>query len=110
VPYSIQYTNAAERHLRMLTARQRSIVLDAISLQLAYQPTVPTRNRKRMEENPLGPWALRVGDMRVYYEVEDEPEAVVTVLVVGVKQRNMLRAGDQIFDLTGSRGDEDDQP
>jgi hypothetical protein len=63
-----------------------------------------------MEDNPLGEWVLRVGELRVYYETEEQLEPVVTILRVGIKDRNLPRAGDQVFDLTGRTTDEDDQP
>ncbi len=75
MPYRIEYDEDVELHLRALTARQRSIVLDAIDAQLAHQPTVETRNRKRMRANPIATWELRVRDLPVYYDVEDYPEA-----------------------------------
>jgi mRNA-degrading endonuclease RelE of RelBE toxin-antitoxin system len=56
------------------------------------KPTVETTNRKAMRRNPLAPWELRIGALRVYYEVK-EPDLVVNVLAVGVKDRNIVRIG-----------------
>lgn len=48
-----------------------------------------------MRPNPLTPWELRVGDLRVCYDVEEEPGAVVYINAVGIKKRNQVRiAGD----------------
>jgi hypothetical protein len=52
--------------LRFLTARQQAIALEPVDEQLIYQPTVETKNRKPMHPNPLAPWELRIGDLRVY--------------------------------------------
>lgn len=30
-----------------------------------------------MQPNPVAPWELRVGTLRVYYDVEEEPDTVV---------------------------------
>ena len=61
------------------------------------KPTVETRNRKPMRPNPIAPWELRVGHLRVYYEVQEEPDPVVRVLAVGVKDRNVVRiAGEEM--------------
>jgi mRNA-degrading endonuclease RelE of RelBE toxin-antitoxin system len=38
--------------------------------------------------NPLAPWELRVGDHRVFYEVEGD--TAVTILAVGIKDHNDL--------------------
>jgi mRNA-degrading endonuclease RelE of RelBE toxin-antitoxin system len=60
------------------------------------KPTAETTNRKPMRPNPLAPWELRIGALRVYYEVK-EPDLVVNVLAVGVKDRNIVRiCGEEI--------------
>lgn len=97
--YRIEYSPDAEGHLRTLTARQQRIVLDAVDEQLAHDPSVETRNRKPMRPNPLAPWELRIGNLRVYYDVEEEPESVVFVRAVGIKQRNRVRIGKEVIEL-----------
>ena len=99
MPYRIEYDEDVELHLRTLTARQRSIVLDAVDAQLVHQPTVETRNRKRMRANPIAAWELRVGDLRVYYDVEDDPEAVVSVRAVGLKERDQVWVAGERLDF-----------
>ena len=71
LPYIIEYSPEAEEHLQRLTARQRKIVLDTVDRQLLNQPNVETKNRKPMRPNPVAPWELRIGSLRVYYDVED---------------------------------------
>jgi hypothetical protein len=80
-----------------MAARDRAIVLDAVDQQLAHQPTVETRNRKLMRPNPVAPWELRIGDLRVYYDVSDPPNPVVRVLAVGIKVHNIVRIGGNSF-------------
>lgn len=91
--YLIEFTPEAVEHLAQLTARQKSSVLDAIKVQLKHEPTVETRNRKRMRPNPLAPWELRVGSARVYYDAVTEPRALVTIRAIGVKHRERIRIG-----------------
>ena len=74
--------------------------MNAIVLQLTHQPMVATRNRKRLRPNPLAPWELRIGALRVYYEVTEKPERLVTVRAVGVKDRNRLLIGGEEIDLS----------
>ena len=62
-------------------------------------PTVETRNRKLLRPNPVAPWELRIGDLRVFFDVEEEPDAVVHVRAVGLKQHNILRIGGEVFEL-----------
>jgi mRNA-degrading endonuclease RelE of RelBE toxin-antitoxin system len=95
--YRIDYSPDAEGHLRALTARQRSIVFDTVDEQLGEQPAVETRNRKPMRPNPIAPWELRIGSLRVYYDIADEPDKLVTVLAIGVKEGTRLRiAGEEV--------------
>lgn len=97
--YRIEYSPETDPHLRGLTARQRSMVFDAVDEQLAQQPTAETRNRKPMRPNPVAPWELRIGELRVYYDVVEEPERLVTVLAVGIKDRNRIVIGGEEVQL-----------
>jgi hypothetical protein len=79
--------------------RQQSIILDNIDQQLAHQPQLETRNRKPMRPNPVAPWELRIGTLRVYYDIEDAPEPKVLIRAVGVKLRNRVRIGREEIEL-----------
>jgi len=52
-----------------------------------------------MRPNPVAPWELRIGNLRVYYDVEEQPEPVVSVRAVGVKERNEVRIGKEVIPL-----------
>jgi mRNA-degrading endonuclease RelE of RelBE toxin-antitoxin system len=93
VSYRIEYDGEAEDHLAALSAGDQATVLDSVIKQLEHQPNVSTRNRKPMRANPLAPWELRIGPLRVYYDVQVEPEKVVTIRAVGIKERNLVRIG-----------------
>jgi len=97
--YRIEYSPDAEDHLRALTARQQAIVLDAVDNQLAHQPKTITKNRKPMQPNPVAPWELRVGTLRVYYDIEEEPESVVYIRAVGIKVRSRVYIGGEEIEL-----------
>jgi len=73
--------------------------LNTVDHQLEHEPTVATRNRKPMRANPLAPWELRIGTLRVYYDVEEHPEPIVRVRAVGVKEGNRVRIGGRVIDL-----------
>jgi mRNA-degrading endonuclease RelE of RelBE toxin-antitoxin system len=90
MPFRIDYNPAAAEHLSSLTARQRATVTETVVDQLSHQPTERTRNRKPLRANPIASWELRIGDLRVYYDVAEEPEPVVVVRAVGVKVRNRV--------------------
>jgi mRNA-degrading endonuclease RelE of RelBE toxin-antitoxin system len=60
----------------------RRQIVSAIEGQLYHQPTVPTRHHKPLSvdeasfafEPPL--WELRVGDVRVFYDVDQQQQTV----------------------------------
>lgn len=97
--YRIEYDPRTEEHLRILSARDQATVLDMVPRQLADEPTVETRNRKRLRPNPLAGFRLRIGRLRVYYDVEEEPEPVVTIRAIGIKRRNHVLIGKEEIEL-----------
>jgi len=97
--FSIEYSPLCRAHLASLTARQRAVVLDQVDVQLAHQPTVVTRNRKALQPNPLAAFELRIGVLRVYYEVY-EAHRVVEIRAIGVKDRSRIWIGGEEIDLS----------
>lgn len=97
--YRIEYSPDVEEHFDILSTRQQSLVFDTIEKQLSYQPTAETRNRKPMRPNPLAPWELRIGNIRVYYDIATSPEHVVYIRAVGIKERNIVKIGKEVFIL-----------
>lgn len=85
--YRIKYAQGVVGDLSCLRAYDRFRVLDAIEAQLTHQPTQETRNRKIVfglappweHVEPI--WELRVGQLRVFYDV-DEAASLVTVRAV----------------------------
>jgi hypothetical protein len=72
--YEIVFADEIDEHLAALTARQKASVFDAIERQLPHEPTRQTRNRRPMDPDKrayVAPWELRVGELRVYYAVEE---------------------------------------
>lgn len=89
--FAIEFAESVAGHLLALTRAERVRVLDAVERQLGREALQETRNRKPLRPNPVAPWELRVGPMRVFYEVT--PGRVVRVVAVGKKVRNVLRIG-----------------
>jgi mRNA-degrading endonuclease RelE of RelBE toxin-antitoxin system len=96
MPYAIEYTPRAIDNLRAFSARDRRIVADAVDVQLSQRPMIPTRNRKPMRENPLAQWELRVGEFRIYFVLEEEPEPKALITAVGIKDRDVVRIGGEV--------------
>ncbi len=97
--YRVEYSPDTDDHIQVLTARLQAIVLDEVDKQLVHQPSVETKNRRPMRPNPIAPWELRIGKLRVYYDVEEEPEKVVRIRAVGIKERNRVRIGNEMIEL-----------
>ncbi len=97
--YRIEYSPDTEDHFRVLTTRQQVTVLDTVEKQLQYQPDVETRNRRPMRPNPIAPWELRIGNLRVYYDIEDDPEYAVYIRAIGIKERSSVRIGKEVIKL-----------
>ena len=97
--FEIDYADQAKEHLRALGAHRRARVVDAVDERLSFEPGRENRNRKRMDENSLDAgFELRVGDLRVYYDI-DEPQRLVHVLAIGEKNRDRVRIGGEEIDL-----------
>ena len=97
--YSITYTPEAVDHLRWLPKTSQVLVVDEVDEQLTQQPTLPTRKRKLLRPNTIAPWELRLGDVRIFYEVLEEPEPQVIVKAVGTKRHNELWIGEERIEL-----------
>ena len=65
-----------------------------IRRQLLREPLKETRHRKPLRPNPIAPWELRIGQLRVFYEVVGGESGIVRILAVGRKVRNTLTIGD----------------
>lgn len=88
-PYTIEYTQEAVQDLSWFSKRDQKRILAGIESNLRYDPTVETRNRKRLRPNPLAEWELRIGDFRVLYDV-DKLVRVVEIQRVGEKRRSRV--------------------
>jgi mRNA-degrading endonuclease RelE of RelBE toxin-antitoxin system len=98
--YRIEFTVEARSQLRSLSAHDRATLLEITREQLVHHPGRATRNRKPMRPNPLAPWVLRVGHLRVYYEVTEPPLEVVTIRAIGVKVRERVFVDGVEIDLS----------
>jgi mRNA-degrading endonuclease RelE of RelBE toxin-antitoxin system len=96
--YCIALSRVSLSHLQALSAREQRLIRDALIEQLSYEPTVQTRNRKQMHPNSLAVWELRVGDFRVYYDI-DEGELVVNIRAIGIKRGNQVSIGGEAVEL-----------
>jgi mRNA-degrading endonuclease RelE of RelBE toxin-antitoxin system len=85
--FTIIFTESSMDELGRLRRFDRRMILDRIDEQLTHQPTQQTRNKKRLVgsvmpwESADVAWELRIGEFRVFYDV-DESELRVTIRAV----------------------------
>jgi mRNA-degrading endonuclease RelE of RelBE toxin-antitoxin system len=101
VPYRIYVSVEAELDLRYLRVTEQRRIRVALAQHLAHEPTLVSNARKRLDPNPLNlVWELRLGPLRVFYEVDDAAQ-LVRVERVDYKRGNDRYVRGQIVDLRG---------
>ena len=79
--YRVVFTPEAREDYRDLPARTRAEVGDAINRHLLYQPTRVSRSRIKRLRGTLKPqYRLRVGDVRVFYDVREGKVEVLAIV------------------------------
>ena len=96
--FQIELTPDAIDDLRLLRKYDQRRVVAEIESQLQDQPDHETRHRKRLRPNQLAEWELRVGDFRVFYDV-DSTGALVKIEAVGEKRGNKLIIHGEEYEL-----------
>ena len=98
--YEIEFSENVEKDLRKIRNYNRKIILDAVEQQLAHRPNNATKNRKILVNlNPpfesMPPiWELRVGDYRVFYDVDRDSKKVY---VRAVRKKPLHRTTEEIL-------------
>jgi mRNA-degrading endonuclease RelE of RelBE toxin-antitoxin system len=92
--FEIRLGEVAVSEIAGLRAVERRRLLDAIDSQLTYEPAQTSR-RKKMLSGLIPPWEqvrpvwqLRVGDLRVFYDVD---ESTRVVIVRAVRRKEIKR-------------------
>jgi mRNA-degrading endonuclease RelE of RelBE toxin-antitoxin system len=81
--FTILFAESVADDLANLRASDGTLILDKIDEQLLHQPAIATRNRKIVpglvppweHEPPV--WELRVGQFRVFYDVNESDMKVI---------------------------------
>jgi mRNA-degrading endonuclease RelE of RelBE toxin-antitoxin system len=99
VAYGIHISHGAAGELKAIRAYDRQRIVDEIGRQLRHQPTAQTRNRKPVPaaaasfEHVPPLWELRVGEYRVFYDVNADTE---TVSVRAVRHKGQGQTTEEI--------------
>jgi mRNA-degrading endonuclease RelE of RelBE toxin-antitoxin system len=81
--FEIEYAEAVADDLANVARFARKRILDEIEKQLRHEPVRPTRNKKILVglkppwEHVEPVWELRIGEYRVFYDVDDLVKRVI---------------------------------
>jgi mRNA interferase RelE/StbE len=79
--YEIVFSPEAVEDYRRLKANLRSTVRDTIELHLRHQPTKVSKSRiKRLRSMRKSQYRLRVGDVRVFYDVTANTVEILAIV------------------------------
>lgn len=79
--YEIFLAPEAVNDLKSLSARNRSIVRDAIEKHLRYEPDKISRSRiKRLQGIAKPQYRLRVGEFRIFFDVAERSVEVLAII------------------------------
>lgn len=87
--YEIEFTPESIDDISEFRKFEQQTIFAEIKNQLSYQPTIETRNRKRLRPNDVAEWELRINKIRVFYDVFEQVQ-IVKVEAVGRKEGNKL--------------------
>ena len=96
--FFLDFTESAWGDLAFFRKYEQNIITEEIHIQLSYEPDRETRNRKPLEPNALADWELRIGDYRVFYDI-DLAETTVKIKAIGYKEHNRLYIRGQEYSL-----------
>jgi len=81
--YTIRLTASAKAELKAIRLFERTRIIEEVERHLFERPGLSTRNRKPLSRGveadfPFSPplWELRVGDFRVFYDIDDSAKVV----------------------------------
>ena len=87
--FEIKFTDQAIADLKLLKRADRRSILSKLETQLIDEPTAETRNRKKLRPNQLAEWELRLGNFRIFYDV-DQDHGLLKIQTVGHKAGSRL--------------------
>src|SRR5262245_27002109 len=67
--FDIKFTNGAIQDLRAFPPAKQRWIVTALELKLEWDAAHESRDRKRLRPQPVAEWAMRLGEVRVFYDV-----------------------------------------
>ena len=87
--FEIKFTDQAIADLKLLKKAERRSILSKLETKLIDEPTAETRNRKKLRPNQLAEWELRLGNFRIFYDVNQDNELII-IQTIGYKVGSRL--------------------
>ena len=79
--HEIVFSPEAVEDFKRLSARDRSVVRDAIETHLRYEPQKTSRSRiKRLRGISRPQYRLRVGDIRLFYDLVEQTVEILAIV------------------------------
>ncbi|HTW90410.1 MAG TPA: type II toxin-antitoxin system RelE/ParE family toxin [bacterium] len=101
--YRVAFAPEAVKDFRNLSANTRAEVRDAVNRHLMHEPTRLSRSRiKRLRGTRKPQYRLRVGDVRVFYDVHADRVEVLAIVEKSKAAEWLERTGE--FDEESSAG------
>jgi mRNA-degrading endonuclease RelE of RelBE toxin-antitoxin system len=106
VRFEIVLAPAAARAMRALSAKQRAEVRDGIETHLRHEPRKLSKSRiKRLRGLAKPQFRLRVGEIRVFYDVTDEAVEVLAIVTKSEAQGWLEQEGSPEPDRSAGEGE-----
>ena len=95
--FEIVLAPEAVQDLKRLRAHDRTLVRDSIERHLRYQPARTSRSRiKRLRGISRPQFRLRVGEIRVYYDVMENTVQVLAIIPKSMASHWLEEAGEEL--------------
>jgi mRNA-degrading endonuclease RelE of RelBE toxin-antitoxin system len=88
MPFEVIFSPSAEIDLDYYRVSEQRVIVDGVKLHLVVDADKESKRRKRLDENQLASWELRLEDHQVFYEIADD--TYVRIIAVGHKKHNDL--------------------
>ena len=94
--FEVVLTDEAKEHLRSLRRGKAVAVLNAIETYLKHEPDQTSKSRiKCLRELSQPQYGLRVGEIRVFYDIEENRVSVLGVVPKSQAERWLKEKGKQ---------------
>ena len=104
--FEIVLAPAAAQAYRALPARKRAELRDALETHLRYEPRKASKSRiKRLRGLRKPQFRLRVGELRVFYDVTNEAVEVLAIVAKAQAQRWLAERGTSQADGGSGEGE-----